>query len=154
MDNYEVRNRLYRLIVSQLTFDGFAKEAESLSTHLNIVPKCVPSTELMSIVGNHMNSADKIVKKVSGLDLDISYDELSQIFSPEPSKYRNVYFTTHKGSVNTAVFNKSGNLIATGSMDGCVKIVDYDRLKIRSAVAEGQSQNETNPVIRIFYDGG
>ena len=54
--------------------------------------------------------------------------------SPEASEYETCYVTSHKGPCRVATYSRDGQLIATGSADASIKILDTERMLAKSAM--------------------
>lgn len=89
----------------------------------------------------------------SGLDLE--YDADVQPVSSEPSEYETIYLTVHKAPCRAAAFNSDGSLVATGSADCSIKIMDVERILAREKEHREMNENGPDahhPVIRTLYD--
>jgi len=82
-----------------------------------------------------------------------------QSISPEAAQYQTCYVTAHKAACRVATFHPKGQLIATGSEDTSIKILDVERMLAKSATPMEVLQQETSqqmmenhPVIRTLYD--
>lgn len=64
---------------------------------------------------------------VAGLDFDYESDKIPT--TPDASQYETCYVTSHKAPCRAAAFDKLGTVIATGSVDASIKILDIDRLQ-------------------------
>lgn len=74
--------------------------------------------------------------------------------APEPASYETAYVTSHKQSCRSGAFSFDGQLVATGSVDASIKILDVDRMLAKSAPEEMEPGREQqgHPVIRTLYD--
>ncbi|KAA0199785.1 Cleavage stimulation factor subunit [Fasciolopsis buskii] len=79
--------------------------------------------------------------------------------APEAALYETCYVTAHKAACRAASFNVTGQLVATGSHDSSIKILDVERMLAKSVSPADhlgqetpQQQMETHPVIRTLYD--
>lgn len=176
------RENLYRLIISQLFYDGYQHIAVGLSGSLQASPPCPPSSRLLNLVklgiqtelGNKLSEeesqADDSFKKShlnevetdssAGLDFDYESDKIPT--TPDASQYETCYVTSHKAPCRAAAFDKMGTVIATGSVDASIKILDIDRMLAKSSImndaiaaADQTTQQQTaenHPVIRTLYD--
>ncbi len=61
------------------------------------------------------------------LGLDFDYQSDSPITSPDAGSYETFYVTAHKAPCRAAAFDITGSVIATGSADASIKILDVDR---------------------------
>lgn len=59
--------------------------------------------------------------------MDFDYQSDSSITSPDAGSYETYYVTAHKAPCRTAAFDAAGSVIATGSADASIKILDVDR---------------------------
>ncbi|WAR15186.1 CSTF1-like protein, partial [Mya arenaria] len=82
-----------------------------------------------------------------------------QTISAEAALYETCYVTSHKSACRVATFHPTGQLIATGSEDTSIKILDVERMLAKSAtppevIAQETPQQamENHPVIRTLYD--
>ncbi|XP_076365409.1 cleavage stimulation factor subunit 1 Cst50 [Tachypleus tridentatus] len=161
------REMLYRLIISQLFYDGHQTLAVSLSNLVKAHPACPPSDRLLHIVTLGLKSEEgqqggqgiKAENVAPGGGIDLEYDTEAPSLAPEPSTYETCYVTSHKAPCRAGAFSPNGQLVATGSVDASIKILDVDRMLAKSAMPpeqaaqESTQQNlETHPVIRTLYD--
>ncbi|XP_041377210.1 cleavage stimulation factor subunit 1-like isoform X2 [Gigantopelta aegis] len=164
------RDVLYRLIVSQLIYDGhtdLAVTCQKVLRPLHPAPACPPSDRLLHIVKMGIKCEEdslesrqlnaEVVTPGSGIDLE--YETEVQTISAEAALYETCYVTAHKGPCRAASFHPSGQLIATGSDDASIKILDVERMLAKSAtpaeiiaMETPQQQMENHPVIRTLYD--
>lgn len=74
--------------------------------------------------------------------------------APEPASYETAYVTSHKQACRAGAFSFDGQLVATGSVDASIKILDVDRMLAKSAPEEIEPGREQqgHPVIRTLYD--
>lgn len=101
----------------------------------------------------------------SGLDLEFDADIIPT--SPEPSMYETIYLTAHKAPCRAAAFNTDGSfsslcldyslhlgtLVATGSADCSIKIMDVERMVQKEGRGEQtEGPDSQHPVIRTLYD--
>ncbi|GAB6033095.1 hypothetical protein CHUAL_012708 [Chamberlinius hualienensis] len=166
--NSVVRQRedLYRLIISQLLYDGHQTLAMNLTNLVNAHPLCPPSDRLMHIVTLGVKSEEEMAGKKSlkndtvipSTGIDLEYESEVQSSAPEPALYETCYVTSHKAPCRAGAFSQDGMLVATGSFDASIKILDVERMLAKSSQpqdpnATGESQNpESHPVIRTLYD--
>jgi len=88
--------------------------------------------------------------------LDLEFDADIAPCTPEPSQYETIYLTSHKAACRAAAFSNDGTLIATGSADCSIKIMDVERIIAReirgdSSLMENGPDSQ-HPVIRTLYD--
>lgn len=101
---------------------------------------------------NHI-SAFSINENTLGPGLDLEFETETQTQAPEPAQYETAYVTSHKGNCRAGAFSPDGQLIATGSVDASIKILDVDRMLAKSAPEEVTPGDQTgHPVIRTLYD--
>ncbi|XP_074655400.1 cleavage stimulation factor subunit 1-like [Tubulanus polymorphus] len=161
------REQMYRLIISQLFYDGHQQVAVNLSNVIDAHPACPPSDRLFKVLQlglraeeasqNQSKIKGEIVAPGSGIDLE--YETEVSTLSPEPALYETCYVTAHKAPCRTAAFHYTGQLIATGSDDSSIKILDVERMLAKSTtpaevIAQETPQQvmENHPVIRTLYD--
>lgn len=162
------RELLYRLMISQLFYDGHQTLAVSLSNLVKAHPACPPSDRLLKVVtmglkleeeqsGAPQKLKGETVAPGTGIDLEFETDV--QTISPEAAQYETCYVTAHKGACRAGTFNHNGQLIATGSVDASIKILDVERMLAKSATPAEilaqetpQQQMENHPVVRTLYD--
>jgi cleavage stimulation factor subunit 1 len=193
MPNYEegnvIRTReiMYRLIISQLFYDGYSQAAIQLTNILAVDPPAPPSERLLHVVVRGLDQEaeekaqeDRVMKKNAyadlavgptsrteileslhnrGLDLEFDTDsrQSNHEIVPEPAMYETAYVTSHKANCRAGAFNADGSLVATGSLDTSIKILDVDRMLAKSQMESMASGNKTidpgsHPVIRTLYD--
>jgi len=161
------RETLYRLIISQLFYDGHQTLAVNLSNLVQAFPPCPPSDRLMHIVQLGLKTEEDQSSKMSirvdlvapGSGIDLEYESDVHTNAPEPALYETCYVTSHKAPCRAGTFSYDGQLIATGSVDSSIKILDVERMLAKSAqpleeaMRESTQQSmETHPVIRTLYD--
>ncbi|XP_026317369.1 cleavage stimulation factor subunit 1 [Hyposmocoma kahamanoa] len=161
-----VKNRelLYRMIISQLYYDGFQPIAATLAAAVHADPPCPPSDRLLNVmmVGlqHEPDRKDRLAASsgaehllgTTGFDLEYEMDASS--LAPEPATYETAYVTSHKMACRAGAFSACGQLVATGSVDASIKILDVERMLAKSAPEEvdpGREQ-QGHPVIRTLYD--
>lgn len=89
----------------------------------------------------------------SGLDLEFQAEGTA--LAPEPASYETAYVTSHKHACRSGSFSFDGQLVATGSVDASIKILDVERMVAKSAPEDnetGREQQQGHPVIRTLYD--
>uniref|UniRef100_A0A915KUV1 Cleavage stimulation factor 50 kDa subunit n=1 Tax=Romanomermis culicivorax TaxID=13658 RepID=A0A915KUV1_ROMCU len=155
------RDYMYRLMISQLYYDGYQQVATSLSQVVNAYPPCPPSDKLFRVTSAFKQQEEESKEKetIYGLDnpsngLDLEFDADIQPNTPEPALYETIFLTAHKGPARASAFNAEGTLVATGSCDASIKIMDVERILSRENLPpEIQETNlEVHPVIRTLYD--
>ncbi|KAI2806629.1 cleavage stimulation factor, 3' pre-RNA, subunit 1 [Blomia tropicalis] len=166
MGSFRDRDTMYKLIISQLFYDGQAALAKSIAGFAKINEMCPPSDRLFSIITKSLNSDSDFTTtkrdskyQNSGIDLDFESERSGSALVP--SQYETVYVTSHKGPCRAGAFSPDGSLVATGSVDASIKILDVERMIAKSADGPHDSTNNTNtyermtdahPVIRTLYD--
>ncbi|XP_070275829.1 cleavage stimulation factor subunit 1 isoform X3 [Myotis yumanensis] len=161
------RQQLYKLIISQLLYDGFISIANGLINEIKPQSVCAPSEQLLHLIKLGMENDDTAVQYAigrsdtvaPGTGIDLEFDADVQTMSPEASEYETCYVTSHKGPCRVATYSRDGQLIATGSADASIKILDTERMLAKSAMPIEVMMNETaqqnmenHPVIRTLYD--
>ncbi|XP_048778373.2 cleavage stimulation factor subunit 1-like isoform X2 [Ostrea edulis] len=129
----EVKNRelMYRLMISQLFYDGHQQLAVQLSNIAKAHPACPPSDRLFKVVKLGLDAEEELSgrKRIGeqniapGTGIDLEYETDVQSISPEGALYETCYVTAHKGPCRAGAFHSSGKLIATGSEDASIKEV-------------------------------
>ncbi|KAK4004799.1 Cleavage stimulation factor subunit 1 [Daphnia magna] len=153
------KEQLYRLIISQLFYDGFQSMAVSLSSAVQAHPACPPSDRLNHIVSLGLQQEHTLKKPLNkvemllGPGLDLEYETDVQTSAPEPALYETAYVTSHKAQCRSGAFSPDGQLVATGSVDASIKILDVDRMLAKSSPdGEMATDQQGHPVIRTLYD--
>ncbi|KAI4786972.1 cleavage stimulation factor subunit 1 [Gymnodraco acuticeps] len=161
------RQHLYKLIISQLLYDGYTSIANNLVNEVKPQNVVSPSEQLMQLAKTGMENDDSAVQYAigrsdtvaPGVGIDLEFDADVQTMSPEASEYETCYVTSHKGPCRVASYSRDGQLIATGSADASIKILDTERMLAKSAMPIEVMMNETaqqnmenHPVIRTLYD--
>ncbi|CAD7092728.1 unnamed protein product [Hermetia illucens] len=154
-----VKNReiLYRLMISQLFYDGHHNLAIELVSLVRADPPCPPSDRLLHVMIAGMQTESPKQQTVyddviTGIDLEFETEGSS--LAPEPASYETAYVTSHKQACRAGAFSFDGQLVATGSVDASIKILDVDRMLAKSAPEEIEPGREQqgHPVIRTLYD--
>lgn len=138
------RDYLYRLMISQLFYDGYQPAAVQLTNIIHPDPACPPSDRLFNVVmmglekeaeinaeKRRLNKEKMITQNPSirqmddindlGPGLDLEFETDVDVIAPEPALYETAYVTSHKGSCRAGAFTTDGLLCATGSMDASIK---------------------------------
>lgn len=77
------------------------------------------------------------------LDLDNEVDPATTTLVP--NQYETIYVTCHKAPCRAGAFSRDGKLIATGSADASIKILDVDRMISKSTShSANREQNDGN----------
>ncbi|KAF5400714.1 Cleavage stimulation factor subunit 1 [Paragonimus heterotremus] len=166
--SFKERDLLYRLIISQLFYDGFQTMAVNLVNLVSPSTACGPSNRLFRLVKLGLSSAEEEQEKggviegesiAPGTGIDLEVESESSTMAPEAALYETCYVTAHKAACRAAAFNGTGQLVATGSHDSSIKILDVERMLAKSVSPADhlgqetpQQQMETHPVIRTLYD--
>lgn len=151
------RDLMYRMIISQMLHDGFNDIAGQLGKAVSAVPDCCPSNRLQHVVQLGLRhepdrGESKLAEETApGTGIDLEFDTDVQTLAPEAAQYETCYVTAHKGECQIAAWSKDGQLVATGSADASIKILDVERMLAKSAQAD-HNQVESHPVIRTLYD--
>lgn len=135
--------------------------ALSLAAATNEQATCAPSNRLHAVVAAGLKiekeaqpeRASLFEPIVDGIDLD--YQSESTPSAPPPSDYETVYVTSHKGPCRAAAFNQDGSLVATGSVDNSIKILDVEKMINKRDTGPSddmQMDAAFHPVIRTLYD--
>jgi len=66
-------------------------------------------------------------------------------------KHTTKFITTHKGAVRCAQFSSDGHLVATGSEDNSIKLLDVHKM-VSFNDAKNKGEDPPRPAIRTFYD--
>ena len=61
------------------------------------------------------------------------------------------FISTHKGPVTAAAFSVSGKMVATGSTDATVKVMDVNRL-INTKSSSAADSEDNKPTTKTYYD--
>ncbi|XP_035791565.1 cleavage stimulation factor subunit 1-like [Anopheles albimanus] len=156
-DLLKCREQLYRMMISQLFYDGHHGVAVELTKVVRADPPCPPSDRLMNI----FKQATQIDQsKESNLfddlpcGLDLEFETEGSTLAPEPASYETAYVTSHKQACRAGCFSADGQLVATGSVDASIKILDVDRMLAKSSLDDMETGREqhAHPVIRTLYD--
>ena len=123
---------------SQFFYDGHQNVAVQLS-NATLPEPCPPSERLLHLVQiglahepvrnkkeNSQMSSFTPIENVIGPGLDLEFEIESATQAPEPAQYETAYVTSHKGNCRAGAFSADGQLIATGSVDASIKILDVD----------------------------
>jgi hypothetical protein len=96
--------------------------------------------------------------QTKGLDLEYETEPRGgPEAAPEPALYETAYVTSHKSNCRAGAFSTDGSLVATGSVDASIKILDVDRMLAKSHMESMAASNKSidpgsHPVIRTLYD--
>uniref|UniRef100_A0A0N5AHB6 Cleavage stimulation factor 50 kDa subunit n=1 Tax=Syphacia muris TaxID=451379 RepID=A0A0N5AHB6_9BILA len=162
------RDYMYRLIIGQLFYDGHQQLALNLATAIGCSAQPPPPSDklfrLVSLAKQFVDDPDPKEKdnviqlENLSMGLDLEFDADIEPTSPEPSMYETIYLTAHKAACRASAFNSDGSLLATGSADCCIKIMDVERIIAREVRQAGEvtltenSPDAQHPVIRTLYD--
>ncbi|XP_068700333.1 cleavage stimulation factor subunit 1-like isoform X2 [Montipora capricornis] len=168
-DGLKERENLYKLMISQLRYDGFESIASTLSKVVNIISACPPMARLHQVVNLGIQAEAEGARPeqpaIPGLTpqvetnrgIDLEYEPEDHGTSPPAAMYETYYVTAHKAPCRTASFSQNGRLIATGSVDASIKVLDVERMVAKNTMPQSQDQGvgtnlENHPVIRTLYD--
>lgn len=137
-------------------YDGLEKFAMELSMLVK-ADQCAPSERLLHVMIAGMQTLSDKDKTHSddvlpGIDLE--FEPEASALAPEPHSYETAYVTSHKQACRAGAFSCDGSLVATGSVDASIKILDVERMLAKSApedIEPGREQ-QGHPVIRTLYD--
>lgn len=79
---------------------------------------------------------------INCLDLDTEANPSSS--TPLPNQYETIYVTSHKAPCRAGAFSPDGRLIATGSADASIKILDVERMISKSSAHSANQQQNDN----------
>lgn len=182
------RQHLYKLIISQLLYDGYINIANNLINEVKPETVVSPSEQLMQLakIGTSpfiicifemrakasatrtvhvalfllgLENDDSAVQYAigrsdtvaPGVGIDLEFDADVQTMSPEASEYETCYVTSHKGPCRVASYSRDGQLIATGSADASIKILDTERMLAKSAMPIEVSLQSGAPILITSY---
>jgi len=181
----QTRDYLYRLMVSQLFYDGFNQMASGLVNIIQPDPPCPPSDRLYNVVMLGLEREAEIINERKrankekilrnpkaphvnnglltdvGTGIDLEFETDVDVTAPEPAIYETAYVTSHKGACRSGAFSADGTLVATGSVDASIKVLDVDRMLAKSGKDSARQQQQNpdhqpndpgHPVIRTLYD--
>lgn len=160
------REYMYKLIIGQLYYDGHQQIALNLANTLGCSAPVPPPTDklyrLVTLAKQFVEDPDYKAEEAAPMQfetvstgLDLEYDADVQPVSPEPSQYETIYLTVHKQPCRASAFNSDGSLVATGSADCSIKIMDVERILAREKEHREMNENGPDahhPVIRTLYD--
>ncbi|XP_039300681.1 cleavage stimulation factor subunit 1 [Nilaparvata lugens] len=162
---------LYRLMISQLEYDGQTALAGQLAAAVQAAadPPCPPSDRLLHLCmiglqhepdrrshGHSLGLLNPVQEILIGPGLDLEFETDIDCSAPEPAQYETAYVTSHKGNCRAGAFSMDGQLVATGSVDASIKILDVDRMLAKSCPdgieTSSATEGQGHPVIRTLYD--
>jgi len=168
MDFIKDKDRLYRLIISQLQYDGYLAVAKSLEQQYRPDSAIASSDELAQIYRSAIEAGvtsnrDTLAPHTPAFHVptaqlaqSIDFDFESDVIpvSPETSSYQTCYVTSHKAPIRAADFSVDGMFCATGSADHSIKILDVERMLAKNTLTNDPSsgQGDDHPTIRSLYD--
>lgn len=91
---------------------------------------------------SEQNNDDSLTSFASCLDMDSEADQT--LSTPAPHQYETIYVTSHKAPCRAGAFSPDGRLIATGSADNSIKILDVERMISKSVSHSANQQNDNN----------
>ncbi|KAF1741897.1 hypothetical protein MXB_1689, partial [Myxobolus squamalis] len=164
----------------QLLYDGLNIPASFIGNCVGIeINKVPPSPQLLYATRKYKNSANKnenkcinnfndeeieyylrdTLKKTTVLDFDCEFENVT---SPSLLEYTSQYIASHKGPVTCSTFSYDGHLLATGSQDNSIKIIETEKIILRSSESKFDKNNKlinceeisskNHPVIKTLYD--
>lgn len=137
-------------------YDGLEKFAMELSMLVK-ADQCAPSERLLHVMIAGMQTlGDKDKTQADDVlpGIDLEFEPEASALAPEPHSYETAYVTSHKQACRAGAFSFDGSLVATGSVDASIKILDVERMLAKSApedIEPGREQ-QGHPVIRTLYD--
>jgi len=173
MDFMKDKDKLYRLIISQLSYDGYTSIAKSLTQQFRPESAIIASDELVRFYRSAIEAGVKVDKDTVAphsdgqlmtqtqitQSIDFEFESDVTIVSPEASTYQTSYVTAHKAPVRAAAFTMDGMYVATGSLDATIKILDVERMLAKNSTSgnqndptSGQNPGDDHPTIRTLYD--
>lgn len=132
-----------------------------MSTAIQAEPPCAPSDRLFHLVlrglehEQEKNEKPQTTMTKLGPALDLEFESESDMPAPEPALYETAYVTSHKGNCRAGCFTADGQLVATGSVDASIKVLDVDRMVAKSSTDDmdpSRIEQQGHPVIRTIYD--
>ncbi|VDP57568.1 unnamed protein product [Schistosoma mattheei] len=148
---------------SQLFYDGFQTMAVNLVNLVSPSAACGPSNRLFRLVKLGLSASEDEHEKsgviegesiAPGTGIDLEVESESSTMAPEAALYETCYVTAHKAACRAASFNSTGQLVATGSHDSSIKILDVERMLAKSVSPTDhlgqetpQQQMETHPEV-------
>ncbi|CAG5099070.1 Oidioi.mRNA.OKI2018_I69.XSR.g16223.t1.cds [Oikopleura dioica] len=166
-DPVKDKDKLYRLIIGQLQFDGYIQVSKNLAQQARPSQGATPSDQLMKIFQAglqtiELESPPEEKTKLHTADdadgLDLESELVGGVLSPDPSVYETCYVTAHKGACRAAAWTKDGSYVATGSVDSSIKILDVERMVAKASLPMDMGNQSDasaavdHPVIRTLYD--
>lgn len=169
MEVMKDKDRLYRLMIAQLSYDGYSAIAKSLTQQYRPAGAIAASDELSKIFRSSLSAGLAKPKDylspysagqaapISSLSrsIDFEFESDVQLNSNELATYQPTYISQHKAPIRAADFTIDGMFCATGSADATIKILDVERMLAKSSTfndpTTGMSPDE-HPTIRTLYD--
>eukprot|EP01134_Creolimax_fragrantissima_P003761 CFRG3761T1 len=147
---------LYKLIASQLRYDGFNHVAVQLESQALGSSRQAPLPRLAKYVTDAMavntdtqneepyqSTGERSMK---GINLDDAFD--APVDLKLVNSIKTVYTAVHKGGCLAAAFSPDGQFAATASMDSSIKLLDTQRLMKKF----DQNDSDIKRVLKTFYD--
>lgn len=151
------RESLYRMIVSQLKYDGFELAAQAVAKHIASYPPTAPSSRLSHLVelGLHKEKDGKddpsnTENQAAQGMIDLEYESDEAVNSPSIAQYESLYITSHKAPTLAGAFSWDGQLAASGSADTTIRVYDVDRMSNKKS--NSYSAMDNNPILMTLYD--
>ncbi|KAH3757717.1 cleavage stimulation factor subunit 1 [Pelomyxa schiedti] len=171
-------HELYELVIGQLQTDGYAQAAALLSEATQIYHpggRGGRGSQLLQLVtlGKAKQKELDAAASIPGLttlteahqfddgerclDLQAEANGTRVVAPAPPSSFVTRFVTTHKNACRVAKFNPQGTLVATGSADTSLKLLDVEKMKSFTQTSKSDSSmtdesSPIRPVIRTFYD--
>ncbi|VDP06734.1 unnamed protein product [Soboliphyme baturini] len=147
-----VKNReyMYQLIISQLYYDNHQQLAINLGKAVNECRPCPPSDKLYRMISafekienaeNKDKDQNQFLNESPSTGLDMEYDAYILPTTPEPALYETIFITSHKEACRACAFNDDGSLVASGSADASIKIMDVERMIARENLPPEMEQS-------------
>jgi len=153
------------LVVRQLQAYGLTSVAAVVADAVGIVPQLNPSDELAQLVAagrrgsqhsQHSQQQQQQQQQPGGLDLDTEGGSGGAATRPF-GKYECPFFTTHKKPTRAVAISPDGRLVATGSDDTTIKVLDATKVGTGSGArnyrdSSGDAEGADKPLLRTLYD--
>jgi len=169
MDAIKDKDRLYRLMIGQLQYDGYTNISKSLTQQYRPSSTIASSDELSRIFRASMSAgiskpkdiyspySQGALAPVSQLSrsIDFEFESDVQLLSSETATYQPTYMSQHKAPIRAADFTIDGMFVATGSADATIKILDVERMLAKSSSTQDPTSGlnpDEHPTIRTLYD--
>ncbi|KAI8926797.1 WD40-repeat-containing domain protein [Entophlyctis helioformis] len=146
------QSQLLPLIVSQLKHYGFMAAAKAVAETAEVAVGSIEQSSRLA----HLCYAGRQAKELQGEADDDLLDVMdgagagsAAALEPRPvPDYKSWFTTQHRYECRTAAFSGDGKLIATGSMDSTIKLLDAKIIVDQHT----NSKSEEKKVIKTLYD--